>query len=113
MLNSAVRKKRVAGLILLVILLGLFLWFNRIPKLDTVEEDLVLATAPAVGCFQGLCIDGDPDSTLLSRWWEFSLTYLKLVTLGMIFAFLIAGCIWNFCAPSSKVTASLRLPLLT
>ena len=78
-------------MILLAVLLGLFLWFNRIPKLDTVQADLITATAPGAQCFQGLCIDGNPESTLLSRWWEFSLTYLKLITLGMVFAFLVAG----------------------
>ena len=35
--NTAIKKKRAAGLVLLAVLLGLFLVFNRIPKLDTVE----------------------------------------------------------------------------
>ena len=91
MLRTAQGKRRITGLILLAVLLILFLWFNRIPKLDTVQADLAGVTAPAAECFQGFCIDNSPDSTVLSRWWDFSLAYLKLVTVGMLFAFLVAG----------------------
>ena len=91
MFRTAQGKRRVIGLILLAVLVTLFLWFNRIPKLDTVQADLDLVTGPAVECFQGFCIDSGPGSTLLSRWWDFSLAYLKLVTVGMLFAFLVAG----------------------
>ena len=88
--DTSLKRKRAVGLAILAVLLLLFIWFNRIPKLDIVQEDLIAAAAP-VQCFQGLCIDGSPGSTLVSRWWEFSLTYLKLITLGMVFAFLVAG----------------------
>ena len=91
MLRTAQGKRRITGLILLAVLLILFLWFNRIPKLDTVQADLAGVTAPVAECFQGFCIDNSPDSTVLSRWWDFSLAYLKLVTVGMLFAFLVAG----------------------
>ena len=99
--DSDLKKKRVVGLVILAVLLALFLWFNRIPKLDTVEQDLVLATAPfgEAQCFQGLCIDGNPEESLLARWWEFSLTYLELVALGMTFAFLVAGLTEAFLFP--------------
>ena len=99
--DSDLKKKRVVGLVILAVLLVLFLWFNRIPKLDTVEQDLVLATAPLgeAQCFQGLCIDGNPEESLLVRWWEFSLTYLELVALGMTFAFLVAGLTEAFLFP--------------
>ena len=60
MFSTALRKKRAVGLVLLVVLLSLFLWFNRIPKLDTVQADLVDATAPAAACFQGFCVDNAP-----------------------------------------------------
>jgi hypothetical protein len=36
---TALGKKRVVGLILLVGILAVFLSFNRFPKLDTVRED--------------------------------------------------------------------------
>ena len=99
--DSDLKKKRVVGLVILAVLLGLFLWFNRIPKLDTVEQDLVLVTVPfgEAQCFQGLCIDGNPEQPLLERWWEFSLTYLELVALGMTFAFLVAGLTEAFLFP--------------
>ena len=99
MFDTTLKKKRLVGLVLLAVMLGLFLWFNRIPKLDTIEADLVTATAPAVQCFQGLCIDDTPESSLLERWWDFSLTYLKLITLGMTFAFLVAGLTHAFLLP--------------
>jgi len=102
MFDTALKKKRIVGLLLLIVLLSLFLWFNRIPKLDVVEADLVGATAPAVKCFQGFCVDNAPNSTLFSRWWDFSLSYLKLVALGMVFAFLIAGLTEVFLFPSAK-----------
>ena len=99
MFDTTLKKKRLVGLVLLALLLGLFLWFNRIPKLDIVADDLVSATAPAVQCFQGLCIDDTPESSLLDRWWDFSLTYLKLITVGMTFAFLVAGLTHAFLLP--------------
>ena len=102
MFDTSLKKKRAAGFLLLAILLTLFLVFNRIPKLDTVQGDLAAATSPQVECFQGFCIEAAPDSTLLSRWWSFSLTYLRLVALGMTFAFLVAGLIEAFLFPRSS-----------
>ncbi len=100
MFNTTLRKKRAVGLVLLAVLLFLFLWFNRIPKLDTVQADLAAAAAPAAACFQGFCVGHAPGSTLLSRWWDFSLAYLELVSLGMVFAFLVAGLTEVFLFPS-------------
>ena len=99
MFNTTLKKKRLVGLVLLAVLLGLFLWFNRFPKLDIVNEDLARATAPAIQCFQGLCIDDTPESSLLDRWWDFSLTYLKLIALGMTFAFIVARLTHAFLVP--------------
>ena len=99
--DSALKKRRVVGLALIAILLTLFLLFNRIPKLDTVQADLAVATSPASECFQGFCVEGPPDASLLERWWDFSLTYLRLVTAGMIFAFLVAGATEAFVFPKS------------
>ena len=103
MLVTAHRKKLAVGLVFLAVLLGLFLWFNRIPKLDIVEADLAGATAPAVECFQGFCLESEPDSSLFSRWWDFSLAYLKLISLGMVFAFLVAGLTETFLLPTGRV----------
>ena len=61
------------------------------------------ATAPAVECFQGFCLENEPDSTLLSRWWDFSLAYLRLISIGMVFAFLIAGLTETFLLPQGSV----------
>ena len=100
--DSGPKKRRIVGLVLLAVLLTLFLVFNRVPKLDTVRADLAVATSPVAECFQGFCIEGSPDSTLLSRWWDFSLTYLRLVSLGMTFAFLVAGLTEAFLFPKSS-----------
>ena len=97
---AAKRRKQLAiGLALLALLLGLFLWFNRIPKLDVVEADLAVVGGAEVECFQGFCLERAPESTLLSRWWDFSLAYLRLVSLGMLFAFLTAGLAETFLLP--------------
>ena len=91
MFDTTLKRKRVIGLLLLAIMLALFLWFNRIPKLEIVQGDLRSVTGAVVECFQGFCVDSDADASLFSRWWDFSLTYLKLIALGMTFAFLVAG----------------------
>ena len=97
--DTALKKKRAAGLLLLAALLALFVVFSRIPKLGEVQDDLEAATGPQVECFQGFCIEADPDTTFLERWWRFSLTYLRLVAAGMTFAFLVAGAIEAFIFP--------------
>jgi len=99
--DSGLKKRRIVGLILIGVMLALFLAFNRVPKLDTVQADLAVATSPAAECFQGFCIEGPPEKSFFTRWWEFSLTYLQLVTVGMIFAFLVAGATEAFIFPKS------------
>ena len=96
---DATGKKRVVGLFLLAAILAVFLSFNRFPKLDTVREDLDAVMAPQTECFQGFCIEREDDSTLLTRWWSFSITYLRLVAIGMIFAFTVAGLTEGFLFP--------------
>lgn len=98
--DTDLKKRRLVGVILALILLGLFLAFNRIPKLDTIEADLAIATSPGAECFQGFCISQDDDSTLMERWWKFSLTYLNLVWMGMAFAFVMAGLTESFLFPA-------------
>ena len=100
MFYTALRKKRAVGAVLLCILLVLFLLFNSIPKLDTVRADLAVKL-PKAECFQGFCAEETPGSTLLSRWWDFSLTYLRLVAVGMVFAFLTAGLTEAFLYPGA------------
>ena len=99
MFESSLSKKRAVGVCLLVVLLTLFLIFNRIPKLDTVRADLAEATATEEQCFQGFCVETRPDTPLLTRWWDTSVTYLRLVALGMTFAFLVAGVTEAFLFP--------------
>ena len=99
--DSGLKKRRVIGLLLIGVMLALFLAFNRVPKLDTVQADLAVATSPVAECFQGFCIEDQPEKSFVSRWWEFSLTYLQLVTVGMIFAFLVAGATEAFIFPKS------------
>ena len=102
MFDTSLKKKRVVGLVLLAVLLALFLVFNRIPKLDTVRADLAIATSSEQECFQGFCIESPEESTLLSRWWNFSVTYLRLVAMGMTFAFLVAGATEAFLFPQGS-----------
>ena len=102
MLDTSLKKKRAIGLVVLAVLLTLFLMFNRIPKLDTVRADLAIATSSQQECFQGFCIETQEESSLLSRWWDFSITYLRLVAVGMTFAFLVAGVTEAFLFPSGS-----------
>ena len=95
LLAGAAAKRRVVGVALLLVILVPFAALNRLPKLDTVREDLGAALAPTAQCFQGFCIE-DPDragerSGFFARWWRFSVTYLQLVAVGMLFAFAAAA----------------------
>ena len=100
--DTPLKKKRLIGIILLAVILSLFLAFNRIPKLDTVEADLAGVNAPRAECFQGFCINREPETGFFQRWWDFSTSYLKLVTVGMIFAFLAAGITEVFLFPGNS-----------
>ena len=60
LLAGAAAKRRVAGVALLLVILVPFAALNRLPKLDTVREDLRAALAPTAQCFQGFCIQ-DPE----------------------------------------------------
>ena len=91
MFSSPIEKKRVVGVVLLVVMLVLFFTFNRFPKLDVVGEDLDAVTAPQSQCFQGFCIEREAGRSFVSSWTTFSVTYLRLVTVGMTFAFVVAG----------------------
>ena len=99
-LRTEAGKRRVIGAVLLLTLLVPFFALNRLPKLDTVRADLALALAPTAECFQGFCIEREPESTFLQRWWRFSLTYLQLVAAGMVFAFLAGGIAETFLMPA-------------
>ncbi len=55
--DTDLKKRRLVGIIAATVLLGLFLTFNRIPKLDTVEADLAIVTSPVAQCFQGFCLE--------------------------------------------------------
>ena len=98
-LDTATKKKRAAGLVIFGVLLALFLLFNRLPKFGIVEGDLAAIGGSEIQCFQGFCIEAGPDTTLWSRWWDFSITYLELVAVGMTFAFLAAGVAEAFLFP--------------
>jgi len=91
MFASADRKRLVMGLLLLAVITGLFLAFNRLPKIGIVGEDLDAVQSPTSQCFQGFCIERDPGVSFTTRWIQFSITYLRLVTVGMTFAFITAG----------------------
>ncbi len=102
MFDTALGKKRLIGAALFVVILALFFSFNRFPKLDAVGTDLDAVNAPQVQCFQGFCIEREPGSSLLKRWMVFSVTYLRLVAIGMTFAFLVAGLAESFIFPSGS-----------
>ena len=104
MLETSTKKKRAVGLLLFAVILAMFFTFNRLPKLDIVGGDLEAINAPEVQCFQGFCIEREPGRSSLERWVVFSLTYLRLVTVGMTFAFVVAGLTESFLFSSSSGT---------
>ena len=113
LLASAAAKRRVVGVALLLVILVPFAALNRLPKLDTVREDLGAALAPTAQCFQGFCIE-DPDraserSGFFARWWRFSVTYLQLVAIGMLFAFAAAAIAEAFLVADVSVRAGLAI----
>ncbi len=104
--STGLAKKRTAGLVLLAVMLGLFLALNRFPKLDTIRGDIDTVSASTVECFQGFCIETEAedgsDTSFVSRWLSFSVEYLRNVTVGMTFAFLVAGLTEAFLFPRSS-----------
>ena len=100
--ESSLHKERIFGVAMLAALLTLFLVFNRVPKLDIVQMDLAAASSPAERCFQGFCVDAEPTSSFVARVWSFSLSYLKIVSIGMGFAFLVAGLTETFLFPQAS-----------
>ena len=109
MFATADRKRLAVGLILLITIMGLFLAFNRIPKIGIVGEDLNAVQSPTSQCFQGFCIERDPGVNFTTRWINFSITYLRLVTVGMTFAFITAGLAEAFLF-SKSISKGLQLP---
>ena len=101
MFKSELDKKRIIGIVGILVLIGLFVAFNRIPKLDVIAEDMLSSVATVEKCFQGFCVDPTPHTSWTTRWLNFSLSYLKLVSIGMIFAFLIAGITEVFIFPNT------------
>ena len=99
MFTSALSKKRLAGIILLAAIVGLFFALNRFPKLDAVGVDLDSVSSATEQCFQGFCIEREAGTGLLEQWWRFSVTYLRLVAIGMVFAFVVAGLAEAFLFP--------------
>ncbi len=94
-------RRRAIGIALLLAILLPFAAFNRLPKLDTVRADLQAALSPTAECFQGFCVESEAQSGFLTRWWRFSLTYLRLVAIGMAFAFLAGGIAEAFLTPAA------------
>ena len=106
-LHTSLGRKRLVGILLLVLLLGLFFALNRFPKLDAVGADIDAVTGTEIQCFQGFCIERDAGESFVERWFTFSLTYLELVTVGMTFAFLVAGLAESFFFPPGTQSRAL------
>ena len=87
---------------LLAVIVGLFFAFNRFPKLDAVGGEVDIVSSASEQCFQGFCIERESGTGLLEQWWVFSVTYLRLVAIGMGFAFLVAGLAEAFLFPTGS-----------
>ncbi len=102
MFLTALSKKRLVGIVLLAVIVGLFFALNRFPKLDIVGSDLDTVATATGQCFQGFCLEREAGTGFLEQWWVFSVTYLRLVAFGMGFAFLVAGLAEVFLFPSES-----------
>ncbi len=91
MINNELKIKRIMGAIIFIVILLTFFYFNRLPKFDIITNDLDIINSPQIECFQGFCIEKELEKSFIERWWNSSITYFKLVSIGMIFAFLVAG----------------------
>ena len=102
--NNNTHIKRIVGIILVLLSTPLFFYLNRVQKLGTIKEELFASASRKGECFQGFCLGGDPEATLISRWLTFSFEYMELVLLGMIFAFAISGIVEAFIFPRKNQT---------
>ena len=100
--DTDIKKRRLVGGIIILLILTLFLSLNRFPKIDTIDADLAVAVSPGSECFQGFCIENVERKPLLKRWWEFSFEYMKNVSIGMLFAFVMAGLTEAFLFPPDR-----------
>lgn len=98
-LDTDLKKRRLIGIVIILIALTFFLSLNRFPKIDTINADLAVVSSPSSECFQGFCIDNPERKPFLERWWTFSITYLQNVSIGMLFAFVMAGLTEAFLFP--------------
>ena len=97
--RTDIQKRRLIGLLLCICLISLFFAINRLPKIDTINSDLAIVSSPTADCFQGFCIENVEKQSFFKRWWHFSVEYLKNVSVGMAFAFLMAGITESFIFP--------------
>ena len=100
--DTSLKKRRLVGVLLILVILAAFLSLNRFPKIDTIDSDLAIVASPDSQCFQGFCIEDLEQRSLLERWWDFSLEYLRNVSIGMLFAFVMAGLTEAFIFPPDK-----------
>ena len=83
--NNNTHKKRIVGVILVLLSTPLFFYLNRFQKLGTIKEDLFALASRKGECFQGFCLGGDPEATIMSRWLTFSFEYQQLKIIDVFF----------------------------
>jgi uncharacterized membrane protein YraQ (UPF0718 family) len=97
MFDTARRKRLLVGVVIMLVLAGLFFPLNRFPKWDIIQSEAEAVTGPRGGCFQGFCIEPEPPAVdPVKRWWDSSLTWMNVNIIGMSFAFLAAGLVSTF-----------------
>ena len=92
---------RLAGTLLLGLVLAAFFFFGRAGELEALRADLHASTEPEVECFQGFCVEippGEPTS-----WVDFSATYLSRLALGLVLALLAAGITRTLLTPAGNL----------
>lgn len=111
MFNTARQKRLLMGLVILLVMAGLFFPLNRFPKWDRIQNEAAVTTSPQGGCFQGFCVQPRPPPVdPVKRWWDNSLTWMNVNITGMAFAFLAAGLIQAFLMAGGRLKRAIAAP---
>ncbi len=89
-------KSWAIGLTILVLMGSAMVGFDVFPELDNAPAVIEANAEPQEACFQGFCIEIEDERSLLTKWWEYSLEYLRLVSAGLVLATLAGAAVKAF-----------------
>ena len=99
MLVQSTYKSWTVGLIVLAIIGAVMVAFDVFPELDGAPSVIEANAEPREACFQGFCVEIEDERSLLAKWWEYSVEYLRLVSTGLVLATLAGAATKAFFFP--------------